>query len=115
MAVVDQDVSAKPIIAETVLDALNREVVPVLRRVRAGVNKFVPAYAETVGDGLSTSFSVAHNLDSEDVFVELRNVATGELVVDKSLYTITVDDANTVIVNTPVAPAASNLRVLVRV
>lgn len=114
MAVVEKDVGAKPLTEESLLDALNREVVPVLRTARGALNRFLMAHSETVGDGVATLFNVNHELGTTDVFVQLKDASSG-VVIDPSTYTITVVDADNVTVLAPAPPAANDLRISVRV
>lgn len=114
MALVDRDISAKPVVDETVLDVLNREIVPVSRMMRAAINRFMTAYSTSVGDGVATLFTVTHGLGTTDVFVQLKDVSSG-VVIDPSTYTITVVDVDTVTVLAPAPPAANDLRISVRV
>lgn len=86
MSVVDQQLSTKPIPAEpeTIATALNREIVPVLRRIRAYLNQLVipaPAntmFAQTFGDGVATVFDIAHPFGTNDVMVSVYDPATGQ-------------------------------------
>lgn len=114
MAVVDRDISPKPIDEDSTLDVLNREIVPVSRMMRAAINRHLLAYSKTVGDGAETIFDVVHGLNSEDVFVSLRDVSSGA-IIDQSTYTITVTDETTVRVVAPAPPATNDLRISVRV
>lgn len=114
MAVVDRDISPKPIDEESTLDVLNREIVPVSRMMRAAINRFMFAYSKTVGDGVTLSFDIEHGLGTEDVSVQLKDAVSGALL-DLFPYTVTVVDANTVNVVALVAPAVNGLRVSVRV
>lgn len=114
MAVVDRDISPKPIDADSTLDVLNREIVPVSRMMRAAINRFMSAYSKSVGDGVATSFTVTHGLGTTDVFVQLKDVSSG-VVIDPSTYTITVVDEDTVTVLAPAPPATNDLRISVRV
>lgn len=114
MAVVDRDISAKPVRDDTVLDVLNREIVPVSRMMRAALNRYMTAYSKTVGDGVTLLFTVTHELGTEDVFVQLKDASSG-VIIDSSTYTITVVDEDTVTVLAPAPPATNDLRISVRV
>lgn len=67
------------------------------------------AYTTTIGDGTTTSFAVAHNLDSLDVLPVVRDVATGALTV--ATPTVTAVDANNVRMDFPAAPTQGQLQV----
>lgn len=66
--------------------------------------------ANTIGDGTSTSFVVAHNFGTRDVIVQLYDTTSGETV-----YADVERDANTNNVNISFgsAPASNSIRVLV--
>lgn len=67
-------------------------------------------FAATIGDGTQTSFTVTHNLNTQDVTVAVRDVATNTLVqpdiVAATVNTITVTFAG-------IVPAANSYRVVV--
>ena len=66
-------------------------------------------YATTIGDGVSTSITVTHNLNTQDVITQVREVATNQVVeVD-----IQNNGVNTVVIGFALAPAASSYRVVV--
>ncbi|MEM1225964.1 MAG: hypothetical protein AAGJ40_09705 [Planctomycetota bacterium] len=67
------------------------------------------SFAETIGDGVATSYTVTHNLATLDVLVQVVEVATGEAVSTSVLRTA----ANTVVVDFGVAVASNSYRVLV--
>lgn len=67
-------------------------------------------FAQTVGDGVSTSFLLTHNLGSQDVTVGARELATGEEVeVDVPSRT-----PNTVTVRFATAPGPDSYRIVVQ-
>lgn len=75
--------------------------------VEANIVGVTRKYATTVGG--STSMTVTHNLNSQDVVTQVREVSSNEVVeVD-----ITNATANTVTITTSTAPAANSLRVTV--
>ena len=76
---VDQAISNKAIASEveSIAWALNKEVVPVVRRIRAIVNATSTATAATVGDGFTMVFDVPHTLGTADVFVTVYEISTG--------------------------------------
>jgi hypothetical protein len=115
MAVVDQAISTKAIEPEVqdVTRALNREVVPVVRRLRAAVNERLNAAATTFGDGVSLVADVEHPFNTTDVFVSVYNIATGmEVYYPTVFYERT--SASNVRVTFAFAPSADNARILVR-
>jgi hypothetical protein len=66
-------------------------------------------FATTIGDGSATSFTITHNLNSQDVITHVREVATNNKVeVD-----IQNNGVNTVVVSFVNPPAASSYRVVV--
>lgn len=69
----------------------------------------VRKYATTIGNGVSSSIIVTHNLNNQDVVVQVREVATNAQVeVD-----ITNNGVNTVVLDFAVAPANNSYRVVV--
>lgn len=118
MSAIEQQLSTKPIPAEpqVIADALNREIVPVLRRVRAYLNQLVvpaPTFAQTFGDGVATVFDITHDLGTKDVFVAVYDPITGQDAT-MSAPVLRVD-VNTVRLTFSVAPSTDRRRVLVRV
>lgn len=63
-----------------------------------------------IGDGISTSIAVTHNLNSLDVTVEVYEVATGETVG----VGVTRTNANVVTIEAIPAPATNELRVVIK-
>jgi len=90
----------------------------------SGASAFVPGevaapdiggvYAETIGDGSSTSFPVEHNLGTEDVVVQLWDL-TGMVPVlaTDDADSIEVTDENAVTVTFSGAPAIDSYRVVI--
>lgn len=72
--------------------------------------KIVNGYAETVGDGSATSFTITHNLGTYDVMIGIYKVSTGECVACNTIRTST----NAISVGAFPAPASNDLRVLVQ-
>lgn len=66
-------------------------------------------YAETIGDGVATSFAVAHGLGSKDVNVDVYKVSTGATVEPDIVRT----DNDTVTVSFLTAPSSNEYRVTV--
>lgn len=67
-------------------------------------------FAQSVGNGSSTSFTVTHNLNSRDVVVAVYDNSTQEDVLPQS---ITRTSVNAVTVTFPFAPATNAYRVVV--
>lgn len=72
--------------------------------------KAVAKYSANLGDGSATTFNVTHNLGSTDVQVDLKEVASKEIVHMK----IVVTDANTVTLVFPSAPTSGQYRITVQ-
>ena len=73
--------------------------------------KKVGKYAETVGDGVSDSFDLTHNLNTTDICgVFAYDIATG---VQNTLVSATVISANVLRVTFLVVVAANSTRVIV--
>jgi hypothetical protein len=70
---------------------------------------FTTKYAQAVGNGSLTSFTVTHSLGSSNVSVDVVEVSTGDLV----MADILVVDANNVTVNFATAPASNAFEVIV--
>lgn len=65
-------------------------------------------YSVSAGDGTSNDISVAHNLDTENAGVIIReNVAGGAILVNGTDYTVALDNDNSLTI-TPAATVASN-------
>jgi hypothetical protein len=107
---VDQQVGSKALEPGTVLDALNREVVPVVRRLRALVNAQLTSAAVTIGDGLATVFAVENPFGTRDVVVAVYDTGT-YLDVPATVERTTAD---LLTITFGVAPAADAVRVLIR-
>lgn len=72
--------------------------------------KIVNGYAETVGDGSATTFTITHNLNSKDIMVNIYKVDTGECVTCNVARTT----VNAISVGAFPAPSSNNLRVLIQ-
>ena len=112
---VEQQVSSKAIEPkeEAIAWALNREIVPVVRAIRALVNSTSAATPETVGDGVTLVFDVSHDLATTDVFVTAYDVATGTTRIEGTDVVSRRLDDSTVRLTYAVAPTSD--RVLIRV
>lgn len=76
-----------------------------------GIDKtLVPTkFAQTIGDGATTVFTITHNLNTQDVVISVRDTASqSEVLVDKSAPTV-----NTVAISFANPPAANAYRVVV--
>lgn len=66
-------------------------------------------FAQTIGDGASTAYTVTHSLGTEDVIVEIHDISSGEMeIVDVDI----VDD-NSVTVTFGSAPSSDSKRVVI--
>lgn len=72
--------------------------------------KIVTGYAETVGDGSATSFTITHNLGTDDIMTAMYEVASGECVACQ----VTRDSINQITIGAFPAPATNDLRILVQ-
>lgn len=70
----------------------------------------VRKYAATIGDGVATSITITHNLNNQDVMVQLREVATNNIVE----CDMQNNSANTTVLAFAAAPASNALRVVVQ-
>ena len=66
-------------------------------------------FAQTIGDGVATSFTVTHNLATTDVITSVYEISSGNYVSTD----MRVDSANTVVVAFGAAPTLNQYRVLV--
>lgn len=72
------------------------------------------AYAETIGDGSATSFTVTHNLGTEDVHVQVWDVSgTDPALANGDPSSVEATDDNTVTVTFGSAPSTDQYRVVV--
>ena len=85
-------------------------VVNVNGDVDLSVNNAEYSYASTIGNGVATSYTVTHNLNSLDVEVSLYDFITKETVISD----VTRNAVNTVVVSFTTAPATGSIRVLVK-
>ena len=67
-------------------------------------------YAASIGNGVATSYTVTHNLNSQDVIVQLYDVSSFDTVIADVVRT-TVD---VVTVDFSTAPTTNDIRVLVQ-
>jgi hypothetical protein len=70
----------------------------------------VRKFAATVGDGVASSLTVTHNLNNQDVHVQVREVATHNLVE----CDVQNNGVNTIVLAFAVAPANNALRVVIQ-
>jgi hypothetical protein len=78
--------------------------------VDLSINNGKYSYASTIGDGLSTSYTVTHNLGSRDVEVQLFDLVSYETVISDIIRTT----INTITVSFTTSPTAGRIRVLVK-
>lgn len=71
------------------------------------------AYAETVGDGNTTSFDITHGLGSSDVAVEVIELSSGDALVHGTDYTWLILDEDEIRVVFSSAPGVDDARVVV--
>jgi hypothetical protein len=67
-------------------------------------------YAESIGDGTNTSFTVNHNLESQDVIVQIRESGSPFEVV---IADVEITDSNNVEIKFNSAPTSNQYRVIV--
>lgn len=91
-------------------DALLAQDYVTLSQLQAAVGADT-GYAQTFGDGASTSFVINHALGTEDLVVSFREVATGNGV---ELGWSTNNDVNNLTVTASPAPALNSLRVMIK-
>lgn len=75
------------------------------------INMIPTSHKETIGDGIVTSFTITHNLNSQDVLVTVLDITNGyaPVVVDSTNPTV-----NTCQIDVNDAPAQDQYRVIVR-
>lgn len=66
-------------------------------------------FGQTIGDGVATSFTITHSLNTLDVITSVVEVSSGNYVFTTAVIT----GANTVEVSFSVAPTTNQYRVLV--
>jgi len=71
----------------------------------------VRSYGTTIGDGTSTEFDIAHDLNTRDAYYTVRNITTGE--INNLDHVIDSSDPNTAVIRFDTAPAAGSVRVSV--
>ena len=72
-------------------------------------DRTISSYVTTLGDNINTSFTVTHNLNSENIIVQFRNSTTGEqLYIDNNII-----DANTITVTTSTIFNINDLQVFI--
>lgn len=75
------------------------------------INMIPTSYKETVGDGAATTFTITHNLNSQDVLVEVLDITNNYAPV---LVESTNPTVNTCKIDVNDAPNAGQYRVIVR-
>jgi len=79
--------------------------------IQLDTTKAVTKYATSIGDGSTTTFTVTHNLNSQDVDVTIKDNGSQELVFMK----VVAATVNTLTLVFPVAPTSNQYRVVVQV
>ena len=87
-----------------------REVLDLILANAASIQDQIARYNATIGNGSSTSIAVTHNLNSNDVTVEVYDIGTGETVS----VGVTRTSVNIVTIEAFPAPATNSLRVVVK-
>lgn len=87
-----------------------REVLDLILANAASIQDQIARYNATIGNGSSTSIAVTHNLNSNDVTVEVYDIGTGETVS----VGVTRTNVNTVTIEAFPAPATNSLRVVIK-
>lgn len=114
MPVIEQQLSQKPVAADpqTIADFLNRELVPVTRRIRAVLNARLDLAATTFGDGVATVYDIGHPFGTLDVMAAVYDLATGsDVVLAAPVQRL---DADTLRVTCAAPPPVDGYRLLVR-
>lgn len=79
-------------------------------KLKTYIDASVGGYAETIGDGSNTNYTVTHNLGTTDVIVMLKdNMTKEEIIADVIIWSTTQ-----VKVNFAVAPSVNSIRVIVK-
>lgn len=99
--------------ADTV--TLDFSTVPASNSIRVNIYASVgvtgpSAYAQTIGNGSSTSYTIDHNLQTRDVVVAARNTASPYEVIEVN-WQATNDNQITVLFSTP--PSNNSIRIIV--
>ena len=71
------------------------------------------SYAETIGDGIETEYTVIHDLGTTDIIVQVWDLSGADPVLIDTGLTITVIDADTINVEFSSAPGEDEARVVV--
>lgn len=74
------------------------------------ISATVGAYSTNVGDGVNTSFTVTHNLNSSSVLVQLYENATGAQVITD----IVITGVNTITVSFTAIPTSNQYKVVIQ-
>lgn len=120
MPIIDQRLGEKAVDEGSLMYWINRELRPLVRRLRDVVNARAGGYyAETFGDGIASTYAIAHGLGSRDVLVQVYFDATGVDATEAFYATlggaIVRTDENTVTLTSGLgAPAVDELRAVVR-
>lgn len=87
-----------------------REVLDLILANQSSLADVIRRHNQTIGDGATTSITVAHNLNSLDVLIEVFEISSGATVITDVVRT----NANVVTLNFAVAPVLDSLRVIIK-
>lgn len=109
---VDQRLDEKAVDEKTLLHWLNRQLRPVVMRLREVVNGLGAAgYSTTIGDGVTTVFVLAHGLGSQQLVFSFRDVATQTFQTASTIACTAGSEEDSITLTFGVAPAATGLEV----
>ena len=66
-------------------------------------------FVATIGDGTATTYTVAHNLNTRDLLVQITDATTHEVVIAD----IAINEDNSIAINFETAPAANGYKVII--
>lgn len=87
-----------------------REVLDLILSHSSDIANQIARFNATIGNGSSTSIAVTHNLNSNDITVEVYDIGTGETVS----VGVTRTNVNVVTIEAFPAPATNSLRVVIK-
>lgn len=111
VSAIDQAIGSKalPPDAAKIAEMLNREGLPVLRRLRALANRRA---TDDFGDGISTAFAFDHGFGTDDVTWSVRDNATGAMQDATTIASVT-SLAGVLTVTMLAPPTANQYRVVI--
>lgn len=112
MAAVDQAIGSKalPPDAVKIAETLNREALPLLRKLRAYVNG--SSYSAAFGDGVATAFTFTHGLGTRSLDIMVYD-STTFAVLDITGLTVVLTDVDTLGMSGFGAPPAADALTIV--